>query len=71
MQDDAQTRRRRTTRLRVHVGKTSRRRPEQAQRAAVTHSQERPPSVAVFPISRNGPELDAFGPELDFIVGYT
>ena len=55
----------------MHVGKTSRRRPAQAQRAAVTYSQERPPSVAVFPISRNGPELDVFGPELDFIVGYT
>ena len=40
----AQTRRRRTTRLRVHAGKTSRRRPAQAQRAAVTDSQERPPS---------------------------
>ena len=40
----AHTRRRSTTRLRVHAGKTSRRRPAQAQRAAVTDSQERPPS---------------------------
>ena len=40
----AHTRRRSTTRLRAHAGKTSRRRPAQAQRAAVTDSQERPPS---------------------------
>ena len=46
--DYAQTRRRRTTRPRVPAGKTSRRRPTKAQRAAFIDSQERPPSVAVF-----------------------
>ena len=50
---DARTGRQRTTRLGVHVGKTSRRRPAQAQRAAVTDSQERTPSVATNPIALN------------------
>ena len=45
--DYAQTRRRRTTRPRVPVDKTSRRRPTKAQRAVFIDSQERPPSVAV------------------------
>ena len=67
----AHTKRRSTTRLRVRVGKTSRRRPAQAQRAAVTDSQERPPSEPCFrPVktSRNGRELDISRTELDFTV---
>ena len=69
----AHTRRRSTTRLRVHVGKTSRRRPAQAQRAAVTDSQERPPSEPCFrPVktSRNGRELYVSQTELYIYGGY-
>ena len=54
--DYAQTRRRRTTRPRVPAGKTSRRRPTKAQRAAFIDSQERPPSVAVFQILKMQPQ---------------
>ena len=51
MQDDAQTRRRRTTRLRVHVDMATRRRSAKARRAACNDDRERHAPLAVYPIS--------------------